>query len=394
MIKAKLSKTILCLSLSVLISGASINIPVFASTTNQDTATISSVQSQKESINIKKTINSFLNSKYDVMKTWNYTTCSNIIKDSKLLELKDKTNKLKSEWYKMTKLKIDNYTSNLTIDNTIKTDKDTYIVDVTYDVEFKLQKANTTSKSNNEKYTFEIKQENNKYYITKMLDLNEDSDCQDTLVSKNTIAKSKTTTSAAILFSNYDNLIDSRIANIDNAINNVDKSYAKYMKDKANTQNKSIENIYRSSYYGYNSSNAVQYAHIFATNPNKAYSYYTGNDCTNYVSQCANAGLIQTTDYWKPYNRAWNTVNGFYSYMTNNGYASSEQSLDGARLGDVAQFYNPSNKDWSHSVILTAKDSDGNWLFCGHSKERNDYPVADAYDENGYTNLRSIKFWH
>ncbi|BCZ47586.1 hypothetical protein psyc5s11_36530 [Clostridium gelidum] len=405
--KIKLSKTILCLSLSLLVSGATVNTTVFASTINQDKVNITSAQPQRELINIKKSINSFLNSKYDVMKTWNYNSCSNIIKDSKLLEWKDKCNKFNSEWYRKVNLKIDSYSSNLNIDNIIKTDDETYVIDVTYDIKFQLQGTNSISTSMGEKYRFEIKEEDNQYHITKMLNLNEDvttstdnieTDNDDVTVLKsstvtNSIEKTSTSTSAAV-FVDYDNLIDSKISSINNQINNIDAYYEKYNTFKTGTQNEMLQTQSRSSSYsGYNSSNAVSYAHIFAEKHNSAYSYYTGKDCTNFVSQCVNSGLIPTTNYWKPYNRNWNTVNGFHDYMTNNGYATSTESQSGARLGDVVQLYNPASEDWTHSVILTGTDSSG-WVYCAHSNDRTDYPLADGYSDGGWSNLRTIKFWH
>jgi len=40
----------------------------------------------------------------------------------------------------------------------------------------------------------------------------------------------------------------------------------------------------------YNRQKTVSYAHQFAYNPNNEYPYYEGDDCTNFVSQCLQAG--------------------------------------------------------------------------------------------------------
>lgn len=32
-------------------------------------------------------------------------------------------------------------------------------------------------------------------------------------------------------------------------------------------------------------------------------------------------------------------------------------------------------------------------LFCGHSKPRLNYPVFTAFTENGYSEIRLLKFW-
>ncbi len=72
--------------------------------------------------NIKQSIKTILDSEYEVMKTWEFKSCKNIINDDKLLELIDQTNKFKVEWFKAVNLKIVDYFSNINIEKIIQSD--------------------------------------------------------------------------------------------------------------------------------------------------------------------------------------------------------------------------------------------------------------------------------
>lgn len=78
--------------------------------------------------------------------------------------------------------------------------------------------------------------------------------------------------------------------------------------------------------------------------------------------------------------------------MSSNGYISSSTTNKNAKLGDIVQLYNSSAGTFTHSVILTGKNSSG-WLYCGHSSNRRDYPLANVYPGSNYTKIRYMKFW-
>lgn len=350
---------------------------------------------------INNVINKALSSEYETMKTWKFTTSENIIKDSKLLELVDKSNKLGIEWYKKTGLKIKNYESQVKIDNVIKKSKTKYIVNVSYSVKFKVINSSVVSQSNNEKYKIELKLHKNNWYITKLLDLNMDDNIINTekVQSKKSYSKKSFDNVNNTEFNNYNDVINSKISNINDISNNIDKYYQnlKIIADTNNTISR--------SYSGYNSAGAVRYAYEYGLKNNPKYTYFDGKDCTNFVSQCVfEGGGIPSRilpPSWTPAYRnnmiistAWTTVNGFFNYMTKMGYASiPEDGCKTARLGDVLQFYNPASKDWTHSVILTKIDNTGAY-YTAHSNHRIDFPVWEVFRKGYFSNLRLIKYWH
>lgn len=150
----------------------------------------------------------------------------------------------------------------------------------------------------------------------------------------------------------------------------------------------------------YNRSGAVQYANLFATQPNTNQYKTLDSDCTNFASQVAKAGgipakihynhglkasalknwvLDESTAYWYHiketqkilginktvyvYSKPWAFVGNFRNYMSNNKYATvknvaSTKSaiVNAASLGDVVQAGD------THSVVIT-----GNGVYSAHS---------------------------
>lgn len=399
------------LVIGILATTITTSTPVFATTntSTSNTGTLTSVQlnktttssgvsigvkddlSTKDLSSIKENINSILSSKYEIMKTRKSKNYSNIIGDSKLLELVSKTNELNVKFFKSFKTKIDTYTSNVTVINSTKTATNTYVLNVLYDVEFNLHGMNVVSQSKNEEYKFEVEYKNDKWYIIKMVDLNDTEESDDISVN-NKISGRLNTSDISNKFLNYDNSINSQIESIDDKSKNIDK-YCNYFKQsqlvKANTSKLSRSN------YHYDTDKAVSYACSYAEHPNPAYRFYgTNGDCTNFVSQCVNYGGIPTNPgVWMPGQYCWNTVVGFYNYMINNGYATSKTWTNGARVGDVVQWYKYG--EWGHSVILTgSSDEDGSWVYCSHSNNRKNFPLYATFTEARYTDMRTIAFWH
>ncbi|MCI1946527.1 MAG: amidase domain-containing protein [Clostridium luticellarii] len=392
MIRKKISTLVLCISLV----GASLSFgptasasPVNSNAVNAQDASLTQVDKSE----ISSSINEVLSLSSDVLKNGKAKDYSNIVKDPELLELLNKQSKFDVEWFKKFDGKIDNYKSNVTITRVTQTAIDTYAVDVLYDVEFKLYGAEKVSKSKGEKYRFEVKYEDGKYYITKKLDLDEDTDAS----VKQQSNDKESLKSEDTYFPDYDSVIDSKIKVIDDKSNNIDRYYEYFTQINSEADN---SNIRLNSYSGYNAGSAVSYAERYAESPN--YSQYPGSkgyfdegkDCTDFVSQCAYAGGVPASSYWYAYSAPWINVVAFRDYMVSNGYTSESSWTDGARVGDIVQFYNPQKSEWAHSVILTGNLQGVKWFFCGHSKQRLDYPLYDAYAENGYTNMRTLEFWH
>lgn len=346
--------------------------------------------STKDLSRIKTNINEILSSKYEIMKNEDSINFNNIINESKLLKLINSTTEFQKQWYKSVGLKISDYDSNITLDKIKKISENKYIAEVTYDVEFTLDGSNTKSSSNGEKYEFELENKNDEWYITKILDMQED--ISSDLNSKNLLRDSLLSTSQLEnTFDDYEEIIDSKIKHINNITENINDYIEQYntMKNEKNID----DSIMATSYSGYDATKAKDYALKWANSYNPEYTYYSGNDCTNFVSQCAYIGGIPASSTWYSKSPAWINVKKFYDYMRDNGYTSGGDSSSGSRIGDIIQLYNSNKSTWSHSVIITGSSNSG-WLYCAHSSNRVNYPIASVYPTSTYTDIRYIKFWH
>jgi hypothetical protein len=139
-----------------LLSGALVTLSLFGTTVfaspvssvNSNITTTQSISlSKADESNIIKSINEVLYLRYDVLKDGKAKDYSNVIKDPKLLELVNKTSDFDAKWFKKFNGKINEYNSNVTILNKIKTSDNTYVVDVVYDVKFKLDGVESISSS-------------------------------------------------------------------------------------------------------------------------------------------------------------------------------------------------------------------------------------------------------
>lgn len=153
----------------------------------------------------------------------------------------------------------------------------------------------------------------------------------------------------------------------------------------------------------YSPSAAVSYAKKYGETHNKAYNYFKGRNCTNFVSQAVKAGgknmtvpsniseqplKYTTTSYWynklvdegagiayrKPrkYSTAWTTVADFYTYWGKKGatrttYSSKASLQNNLRKGDIVQLSN--GKKWYHSIIIV-DGTKGNWYYAANSNDK------------------------
>jgi hypothetical protein len=143
----------------------------------------------------------------------------------------------------------------------------------------------------------------------------------------------------------------------------------------------------------YNRDAAVRYALQYALNPNPAYIFYRGDDCTNFISQCLRAGGAQndyhpTHPWWYSNGRTsicWAVAHSLYWYIR----ICSEQNRFGIKAltytlnnpndyahaikgkvvpGDLIQ-YSDAQGRIRHSTIITAFDAAGEPLVSQHTFE-------------------------
>ncbi|MCM1399324.1 MAG: leucine-rich repeat protein [Clostridium sp.] len=117
---------------------------------------------------------------------------------------------------------------------------------------------------------------------------------------------------------------------------------------------------------------------------NKEYSYFSGNDCANFVSQCLVAGGLQTDSNWYKYSQSWKRADYLYEWFKSKDEYKNlivkNPSASQVKIGDPI-FYvwgtedlsktNPNDID--HAGICTGYDSNGNPLVSAHSNNRKNY---------------------
>lgn len=153
----------------------------------------------------------------------------------------------------------------------------------------------------------------------------------------------------------------------------------------------SIPVAFADSNTNYNRTNATNYAAKYVTNANPDYYVVSGNDCTNFASQCVKAGglsMTGTSGNYSDYNNwyggsgggsaawenahqfrfHWGNVNGTgrrRAYSMTKVTASEVKPYDTAantkwtntifnvvKPGDIIQYYNPTSNNTYHSQVV------------------------------------------
>lgn len=169
------------------------------------------------------------------------------------------------------------------------------------------------------------------------------------------------------------------------------------------------------STHPYNRSGAVAYAHQYAENPNPAYHYFTGNDCTNFINQAihhgSNAEEVGSNTYgWyyhyynsyqdNDYSASWTDVQFSYDFITqyyvwDKGPEGCEINNDYAALeGDLVQFERVGDtEEWDHAMIIVERQEDPydpydpTFYVAGHSEDLDNYPLNSVT----YRDIRFIR---
>lgn len=127
----------------------------------------------------------------------------------------------------------------------------------------------------------------------------------------------------------------------------------------------------------YNRLAAVEYALKYGLNHNPEYPYYPGNDCTNFVSQCLQAGGFENyyhrTHPWfcvgNKTSICWAVAASLYWFIRvctqekNGGIQAETKIIQGdaqfsreiaesLKIGDIIQYINQQNRI-QHSVVIT-----------------------------------------
>lgn len=168
----------------------------------------------------------------------------------------------------------------------------------------------------------------------------------------------------------------------------------------------------------YSRENAASYADKWALSYNTKKYYQADLDCTNFVSQCLEAGgkkkssklpSYTDTNYWRPHSATWESANYFKKYWKNkvnstgknitnlsktqkNSFAT--KMYDALYRGDVVQ-YGYGSDDMRHSQICYAygKSSSGysTLIMAQHTSNLKNLALHDYLQQTGYTYVRYYK---
>ncbi len=118
---------------------------------------------------------------------------------------------------------------------------------------------------------------------------------------------------------------------------------------------------------------------------NNGYCDYSqcGGDCTNFVSQCWNAGGMHWDSTWFCTNTgcgacgsgswaassAWDNVNAQHSWLLNSGRGNDVSSQTYLGFGDVINYDWTGDGIWDHAAIVTGFDANNNALVSAHTND-------------------------
>jgi len=164
-------------------------------------------------------------------------------------------------------------------------------------------------------------------------------------------------------------------------------------------------------FYEYDRIGAIHYARGWALSRNPKFQDYEewGGNCTNYISQCVNAGGVPMDSYgdnvmkkWYWYSDkkrtpSWTAAQPFFEYFirnnndnTNNfGVYAAESNYEEMELGDVVQLI----KDGKayHTMIITGIIFDGDevydYLISQNTYDLLDYPLSLKVGEKRYLKI-------
>ncbi len=169
----------------------------------------------------------------------------------------------------------------------------------------------------------------------------------------------------------------------------------------------------------------ASYASKYAVNHNSNYKYFSGSDCTNFISQSAKAGgQAMDMNKWYPFittpeifrkndmwyyiggdvlyktTTAWTTVAGFEYYVKNDGRSdwkivkkdiSAEELAKNVRIGDIVSVAkigsNGKVLSYYHNIVCTSRFTNSNEtdavFFSSHSKDYTFKSLAAIMRDNG-----------
>lgn len=123
---------------------------------------------------------------------------------------------------------------------------------------------------------------------------------------------------------------------------------------------------------------------------NKSYTFFSGNDCANFVSQAINYAGISRESNWKPYTTTWintgwsSSQYGLVEYMVDQGFFFETSNKNKAFAGSIIYW-----NQYSHVGMVNANDT-VTMTYCSHT---NDRKSSSFKSWTGSTSGTDVKFF-
>lgn len=135
--------------------------------------------------------------------------------------------------------------------------------------------------------------------------------------------------------------------------------------------------------YAYAKAKARDYAVQWALGRNPLFNDYSnvGGDCTNFTSQCLNAGGMTYTDSWAPDTYQFINVNGQRDMLINTGravgYYQAIPEYPSGKDASGTVFQITDGSQWYHGMIITADGGSGysSLRVSGHTADQLNVPI-------------------
>lgn len=160
-----------------------------------------------------------------------------------------------------------------------------------------------------------------------------------------------------------------------------------------------------SARFVYDRQAAVRYAEYWWNDANPAYEFFEVNDCTNYISQCLEAGGApmrgypnRSTGWWYEQNNwsfSWSVSHAFRWYLsgsTKGLQATEVDSPEELRPGDVICYDFNGDGRFDHTTIVVAKNADRMPLVNAHTNNSR-HRYWDYQDSMAWTPECDYKFF-
>ncbi len=164
-------------------------------------------------------------------------------------------------------------------------------------------------------------------------------------------------------------------------------------------------------FYNYDRKSAVRYAKRWALEKNEEFKNYEewGGNCTNYISQCVNAGGVPMDFYgenlmkhwyWKSDSKrapSWTASEPFFQYFMGNNNKDSENfgvyaietSYENLEIGDVVQLVEDNSA--YHTMIVTKvvyeDDKLKDYLISQNTYDLLNYPLSLKVGQKRYIKI-------